>query len=125
MENVVNNILQDIYNDDTSVSINVNLYPDHINMDSSWIEIAQECRKIQTIRKSIEVKEELLIKKLKELSMGMSCKGGGFIFTRTLRKGTVDYSRIPQLSGIDLEPYRKSQTESWKLDQIVSPYLEV
>jgi hypothetical protein len=30
---------------------------------------------------------------------------------RSLRRGSIDYSRIPELRGVDLEPYRKKPVE--------------
>ena len=34
-------------------------------------------------------------------------QGAGVTVTRYWRQGSVDYKRVPQLQGVDLEPYRK------------------
>lgn len=108
-----------IRQEEDAITLSLELYPDHKERDQEWIRIAQECRKIQEVRRSIEEKESLLIAQLKLVSKGMNSKGGGFIFTKTLRKGSIEYNRIPELKGIDLESYRKAQVESWKLDQMI------
>lgn len=102
------------------VLVDIVRYPDHKERDREWIEVAEECRRIQALRKGLEEQENELFCRLKELSEGMSSKGGGFIFTKIMRKGGVDYSKIINLEGMDLDPYRKEQVESWKLDQIVT-----
>lgn len=42
-------------------------------------------------------------------------EGFGVRVMRTLRAGAVDYTRVPQLAGVDLEPYRKRATEYWQV----------
>lgn len=52
--------------------------------------------------------EELALKtKLIELSNGKNCRMGRVKISQCSRKGLVDYSKIEQLSGVDLEQYRK------------------
>lgn len=46
---------------------------------------------------------------------GQSSRGGGMTLTRTFPKGRVDYGAIPELEGVDLEPYRKEPKEQWTL----------
>lgn len=35
--------------------------------------------------------------------------------TQVERKGAVDYKKVPELKGVDLEPYRKSPSTFWRL----------
>ena len=44
--------------------------------------------------------------------------GETLIFTPTVRKGLIDYSAIPMLKSIDLEPYRKPPIKGWKIEFI-------
>lgn len=44
-----------------------------------------------------------------------SCKGHGVTVSKCTRKGTVQYQRIPELKGVDLELYRKAPEEYWKV----------
>lgn len=45
-------------------------------------------------------------------------EGFGVRVMRTLRAGAVDYSKVPELAGVDLEPYRKRGTECWQLREV-------
>lgn len=40
--------------------------------------------------------------------------------TEVTRKGNVDYSKVKELKGIDLEPYRKKETTYFKIDLVDS-----
>jgi putative phage-type endonuclease len=44
-----------------------------------------------------------------------SCEGAGVVVTKFFSKGSVDYSSIPELNGVDLEKYRKPGRESWRV----------
>ena len=44
-----------------------------------------------------------------------STKGLGVCATKVITKGGVDYKNIPELDGIDVEKYRKSARESWRI----------
>lgn len=46
---------------------------------------------------------------------GHQCKGGGLVISKSERKGAVDYAAIPELAGVDLEPYRKAAVVAWSL----------
>jgi predicted phage-related endonuclease len=39
----------------------------------------------------------------------------GIKISRVVRKGNVEYSKVPQLKGVDLEPYRKPSTTYTKI----------
>jgi len=42
-------------------------------------------------------------------------RGGGVLVTRFLVKGNVDYKKIPELKGVDLEKYRGPSREQWRV----------
>lgn len=44
--------------------------------------------------------------KIIELAKMESCYGAGVKHLRTPQAGRVDYANIPELAGVDLEPYR-------------------
>ncbi|MES2875403.1 MAG: YqaJ viral recombinase family protein [Bacteroidota bacterium] len=44
-----------------------------------------------------------------------NAKSEGLMITRYERKGAVDYSKIPELEGIDLEKYRKPSTWQYRI----------
>lgn len=91
----------------------------HIERNGSWINKAREVKKVQQLRKQYEAMEKDLLKELKILSEGVNSRGGGFAYTCSMRAGSVDYTAIPQLRGIDLELYRKEGVEVWKLEMEV------
>ena len=91
----------------------------HIERDQEWIKLAQQTYKIQLQRKKIQEKEDLYLTHLKKASQGISSRGGDFVFTRTERKGIINYKDISEIQGIlkilNLELYRSKSSESWKL----------
>lgn len=44
--------------------------------------------------------------KIIELAKAESCYGAGVKHLRTPQAGRVDYAKVPELAGVDLEPYR-------------------
>jgi hypothetical protein len=85
--------------------------------DRSWITIARELWKIRKQRKELENQESVLLEKLKQASQGMASCGGGYRFTFIIRKGTINYSAIPELVTVNLEMYRNTQSVIWKLEK--------
>ena len=57
-----------------------------------------------------EIRQELI----KE-SGEVNTKGFGLSLINVPRKGLIDYSQIPQLVGVDLEQYRKPNSNSWRI----------
>jgi hypothetical protein len=54
--------------------------------------------------------EEILKSDLIEMSYGENIIGGGIKLQFCNRKGSIDYSKIPELIDVDLEKYRKNGT---------------
>jgi putative phage-type endonuclease len=77
--------------------------------DEEWQELANELIHIR----SFKSREKEITDRLVKLAEGRDSKGFGVSVSRTVRKGSVDYSKIPQLTGIDLELYRGEPTECW------------
>jgi len=65
-------------------------------------------------QKAAEEKVEEARKKLLEICTE-NTKGAGITVYQTERKGAVDYKKIPQLEGVDLEQYRKKSTQVWTI----------
>ena len=86
-----------------------------INRDKQWVEKAKEVYNIQVKIKALKKQESEHIAELKRLSEEKPSQGHGFVFNIVVRPGTVDYKKIPQLHGVDLEPYRKDAVSYWKL----------
>ena len=55
-------------------------------------------------------KQELIVD-----AQGRSSRCGSLTLTRSFPKGRIEYGKIPQLEGVDLEPFRKEAKEQWTL----------
>jgi len=84
-----------------------------IREDVEFLDAADEYSAITSQIKKLEERQELIKKQLLTLAGKQKCKGGGVTIFSTERKGTVDYAKVPQLVGVDLEPYRKKGSLSW------------
>lgn len=80
-----------------------------------WLATATQLYEIQQQRKNLEIQESELKDRLKTLSEGRTKSEGNFVFVREIRRGSVDYSKITLLQSIDLNQYRRADTESWRL----------
>lgn len=78
--------------------------------DPEWQAVCQELKEIQQVK----AREKQLRARLLELAQGRSCQGYGYKFTKSYSKGSIDYKAVPELQGVDLEPYRKSTIEKWR-----------
>lgn len=83
--------------------------------DPSWNHLAESYRNAYLDTKRAELLEESLKQELILSSGGQSSMGSGIKLSKIPRKGSIDYSVIPQLQGLDLEPYRKKGIEYWKI----------
>lgn len=83
--------------------------------DDIWIQCAISWKECSQKIKELEKEEESLRKKLIFLSGESNSSGAGISLCKVERKGNVDYSSIPCLKGLDLEPYRKESSSSWRI----------
>jgi len=59
--------------------------------------------------------KEVIRKQLIALAADENCRGNGIRLQKTVTKGRVEYGDIPELKGVNLDPYRKEQTISWRV----------
>ena len=83
---------------------------------NKWINIAKEYYSIKQEKKSLAKRENTLFNNLKDASQNRPSQGGGYMFTFSLRKGSVDYQSIPYLKKIDLDKYRKDNVQVWNIN---------
>ena len=86
--------------------------------DMAFLEAAAEWRAIKTQQTAIDAAEKAARQRLEaigEASGRKTLTGGGITLSCTERKGNVDYSKIPELQGVDLERYRKAGSTYWKI----------
>jgi putative phage-type endonuclease len=89
---------------------------DFTNMDGNkeWLILSDEWKKAKECLKHADKQEKELREKLIKLADNHNARGNGIKLSRFFRKGSVDYSAVPQLNGIDLEAYRKEHVEVWR-----------
>ena len=75
---------------------------------SSWVSA-----RLQSLKwKEIEDKSRRV---LILLAKSKNTQGCGVKAQKIMRKGSVQYSNIPELQGVDLDQYRDMPTESWRI----------
>lgn len=83
--------------------------------DEEWnkavIEYINDFNEKKRLEDRLEQKRQWLIAQAGDLNV----MGAGIKLSKCTRKGTVDYAKIPQLNGIDLEPYRKESVVTWTI----------
>ena len=88
---------------------------DYRDEDEEWLEQAKAYLEAEEQLKKWELEVSMHRSKLEDLAGGYSVSGGGIILQKVLRKGPVDYSKVEALQGVNLEPYRKPASESYRL----------
>jgi len=73
-----------------------------------WIENQKKLREVE--KRDLELRDMLI-----SMSRGQNSIGSGVRVCKLIRKGNIDYSRVPELNGVDLEGYRKDPIECWKI----------
>ena len=86
--------------------------------DKSFLDLEEKLCKLMLQRDFYDEQIEALKKDLIS-KCSVTTKGRYLKLTQIQSKGKVDYSAIPELKEMDLEPYRKKSTMSWRVDQIV------
>lgn len=86
-----------------------------VKSDDMWNEASHKWLRAQERLKEIENEEKELREILICMSNKKNCVGGGIKVSKVVRKGNVDYSRVHELNGVNLETYRKPPIECWKI----------
>jgi len=86
-----------------------------IKSDDMWNEVAHKWLKAQENIKEFENEERELREMLICMSNKKNCAGAGVRVYNVARKGNIDYSKIPELNGVDLEIYRKPAIKCFKI----------
>ena len=89
---------------------------DYIERDDTlWNQCASQYKNLVCEIEQMEKQKEELRKQLVFLSGESNTKGGGISLCQIQRKGNIDYLKIPELKGLDLEKYRKPPTNNWRV----------
>lgn len=85
--------------------------------DFQWLEASKDYLETKKQLKELEEKEVKERQYLIQLAENQNCRGNGVTLKKVVRIGNMDYERIieEKLKGVDLEPYRKNNIETWRL----------
>jgi putative phage-type endonuclease len=83
--------------------------------DDLWSQCAYKWKTLSKTIKELEKDEEEMRNQLVYLAGESNAKGCGISVSQVARKGTIDYAKIPELSTLNLEIYRKPSTSSWRI----------
>ena len=79
----------------------------NLSGDPKWRQIALSYREARLSLESAAAEERKLRAMLENLATARRTFGCGVELLKSSRKGAVDYAAVPELRGVDLEPYRK------------------
>lgn len=82
-----------------------------IRDDPEWIEAAAKYVELRTAHEEVSSKLDDAKAQLVGLAGHGKEQGGGVSVTRLSKRGSVDYKRVPELAGVDLEQYRAPAKE--------------
>lgn len=83
--------------------------------DASWCHMAQNWVNAQRELKYWEEKAEDYRSSLIKLADSSNTRGAGVKVAKSIRKGNIEYKAVPEIQGINLEPYRKKPSEYWRI----------
>lgn len=87
-----------------------------INEDEEWKRLATEWNFVKDAQKELSIQEESLRSALLSMSGGRNMAGSGLKVSGIQRKGSINYSGIAELQGVDLEKYRSPATTIWRIE---------
>ncbi len=83
--------------------------------DVAWREAAHRYCALKQMSEEINGQVEDARRSLLSLTNGRSTEGCGVKVIKSSRKGSVQYSKIPNLQDVDLDNYRSEPVEQWKI----------
>lgn len=83
--------------------------------DLEWQELSISYLNVQRELKTLEEKEKQMKEQLISLAGRSNSRGAGIKLSKIVRKGSIDYQAIPELKNMDLEKYRKTPIETWRI----------
>ena len=88
---------------------------DYRERDKEWHTHASRVLEIKQQLKGLEKEEKEAEEILRTMSQGQSSFFDDLRYTSSIRKGNVDYKKVPELEGVNLEIYRKPSSSMWRL----------
>ena len=89
-----------------------------VREEKSFLELMEEYKEVADEIDVLKLAQDGIRDKLIDLAAGKNsiCSKGKM--TRSICKGQVDYKLVPELIGVNLEPYRKPPCEKWRITVI-------
>ena len=78
-----------------------------LSADPRWRQVALSYREAKLRLENAATEEHKLRAMLENLATARRTYGWGVELLRSSRRGNVDYGAVPELRGVNLEPYRK------------------
>lgn len=88
---------------------------DYIERSEKWVEEARELYDLKQLIKTLKEKETNLSKSLVELSENRNARSGDYRYTCNSRIGSVNYTAVELVTGINVNEYRNESSISWRL----------
>lgn len=81
-----------------------------MSSDPNWEEAVREYNRLKHDAEQCEMALDVAKTALKRLAHNKRARGRGVRVNAYWRRGNVDYAKVPELRGVDLEPFRKKAT---------------
>lgn len=85
-----------------------------INNDQ-WNSVAKEFLEAKRDLSWAKEREDMFKKQLIDMAQEKNCRGGGIMLKKIMKKGNIDYGKIPELKDVDLENFRKTPSSYWRI----------
>ena len=89
-----------------------------VKEEKSFLDLMEEYKEVKHELDILKDCEQGIRDKLVEMAGGKNTVCSKGKMTRSICKGQVDYKAVPELIGVDLEPYRKPSCEKWRISVI-------
>lgn len=83
--------------------------------DAEFLEALNSYITIDKAYKEAEELREICRQGLSYLCNERPARAKGYTVKKIFQKGKIDYSKVPELTGVDLDPYRKEGYAYWKV----------
>lgn len=89
---------------------------DYVQFDSEeWSKLASDWRLLKKEMEALSEREDAIRAEFLRLANDRNALGSGVKVTKICRRGAIDYSKVEELKGVDLEKYRKDKIVSWRI----------
>lgn len=86
--------------------------------DSAWLAAAERWRRAKARADEAATELDTARDALVAIVQSDHETGAGIRAQKITRQGAVDYKRVPQLAGVNLDPYRKAPSVSWRVEEL-------